>query len=550
MTVDWEEIIVEGESLTVEFKSDRGPLSDNELLNAVVCMANGEGGWLLIGVEDDGTVTGLHRKHRTRPELLSAFIANCTVPPLSVETLFESFSVAGQDFPVAALHVPASTQPVATSDGRLLVRYLDSHGEPGCRPLYPHELGGWQADRGHFDLTDQVVPDANWEDLAPLEFARLRRLVEENRGDTALLELSNGEVAQALGLVRERNTTLVPTLAGLLLLGKEAALQRHLPTHEVAFQVLRGTDVTVNEFRRWPLLRVQEWLVQAVEVRNEEQELMVNGLRIGVPRRDRQAVREAMHNALIHRDYGMLGAIHVQLHDDHVLISNPGGFVTGVRLDNLLAVAPRPRNPLLSDAFKRIGLVERTGRGIDLIYRGQLRNGRPAPDYSRTTEVNVTVTLNSGPADLDFVQLSVQVRRRLDRSLRADDLVTLWEVWRQGEIDAETLQPLLQRDSAHAARALETLAQHNVLWRIDEATYRLAPALVEQAPARLEPEEAILAYVQEHGRIARREAVGFCGLTEKQAEYRLRKLVEAGQLELVGRGRGAHYVVAGEENSA
>jgi len=548
--VDWKGIIAEGESLTVEFKSDRGPLDDGELLDTVVCMANGAGGWLLIGVEDDGTVTGLHHNHHTRPELLTAFIASRTVPPLGVETSFQTLHVAGQDFLVAALHIPASAQPVATSDGRLLVRYLDSHGKPGCRPLYPHELGGWQADRGQFDLTAQVVPDAIWDDLAPLEFARLRRLVEENRGDAALLGLSNQEVAQALGLVRARNTRLVPTLAGLLLLGKEAALQRHLPAHEVAFQVLRGTDVAVNEFRHWPLLRIQEWLVQAIEVRNEEQELMVNGIRIGVPRYDHQAVREAVHNALIHRDYGMLGAVHVQLHDDYVLVSNPGGFVTGVRLDNLLAVAPRPRNPLLSDAFKRVGLVERTGRGIDIIYRGQLRNGRPAPNYSRTTEVNVTVTLNSGPSDLDFVRLSVEVGNRLDRSVRADDLLTLWEVWRQGQVDPETLQPLLQRDLAHAAHVLETLARHGVLQQMDDTLYRLAPVLAQEAPTAPGPEEAILAYVQEQGSIARREAAELCGLTEKQAEYRLGKLAEAGELQLVGKGRGAHYVMPGQKNSA
>lgn len=542
-------MIAQGESLTVEFKSDRDPLSDGDLIDAVVCMANAEGGWLFIGVENDGTVTGLHPKHQTRPELLTAFVASRTVPPLSVETSFQPLQVADQELLVAALHVPASAHPVATSDGRLLVRYMDSHARPGCRPLYPHELSTWQAHRGQFDLTAQVVADSTFEDLAPLEFDRLRRLVRENRGDGALLELSNAEMAQALGLVRTTTTGLAPTLAGLLLLGKEPALQHHLATHEVAFQVLRGSDVAVNEFRRWPLLRIQEWLMQAIEVRNEEQELMVDGIRVGVPRYDREGLREAIHNSLIHRDYGMLGTVHVQLHDDYLMVSNPGGFVTGVRIDNLLVVAPRPRNPLLSDAFKRVGLVERTGRGIDIIYRGQLRNGRPAPNYSRTTEVSVTVTLNSGPADLDFVQLCVQVGRRLDRLLRADDLLTLWEAWHQGQIDAESLQPLLQRDPPHAAHVLATLAEDDILQQTDETTYRLVPDLGEKAPATQEPEEAILTYARRERSITRREAAELCDLTEKQAGYRLRKLVDAGELELVGKGRGAHYVVAERENS-
>ena len=78
------EIIAQGESLTVEFKSDQGLLDDGDLLDAVVCMANGQGGLLLIGVENDGAITGLHSKHRTRPELLAAFISSRTVPPLTV----------------------------------------------------------------------------------------------------------------------------------------------------------------------------------------------------------------------------------------------------------------------------------------------------------------------------------------------------------------------------------------------------------------------------------------------------------------------------------
>ena len=178
-----------------------------------------------------------------------------------------------------------------------------------------------------------------------------------------MAEVSDQEIARALGLARDENGTLIPTLAGLLLVGKEVALREYVPAHEVAFQVLHGSDMAVNEFRRWPLLRVHEWLTQAIGVRNEEQELMVGGIRIGVPRYDRAGVREAVNNALIHRDYSPLGAVHMQLRDDHVRVSNPGGFVEGVGPDNLLVTEPRPRNPRPADAFKRAGLVERTGRG-------------------------------------------------------------------------------------------------------------------------------------------------------------------------------------------
>jgi ATP-dependent DNA helicase RecG len=324
-------LIAAGETLTVEFKSDQGPLSDSELIEAIACLANGRGGTLLIGIEDDGRVTGLHPRHQTHPAHLAALVASRTVPPLAAEAEFVNLP----EGKIAVLTVPAAHQPVSTSDGRLLTRYWNVHGRPGCRPLYAYELTNWLAERGQADATALVLPDATWDDLDPLEFARLRRMTQENFGDRTLLELSEREVAAALGLVRGDDGHLTPTVAGLLLVGKEEALRHHLPAHEVAFQVLRGLDVAVNEFRRWPLLRIQEWLMEAIGVRNEEQELMVGGVRIGVPRYDRAGIREAINNALIHRDYTQLGAVHVQLRDDHARVGNPGGFVQGVRPDNL-----------------------------------------------------------------------------------------------------------------------------------------------------------------------------------------------------------------------
>jgi ATP-dependent DNA helicase RecG len=276
-------LIARGESLTLEFKSDRGPLPDADLIETVVCLANGTGGTLLIGVEDDGTVTGLHPQHQTHPGALAAFVASRTMPPLTVETTFVNLP----EGMVGVLRVPAARQPTSTSDGRLLIRYWDARNRPGCRPLYAYELTNWLAQRGQADPTALIVPDASWDDLDPLEFARLRRMVEENPGDTTLLRLSDREIAGALGLVRSEGDLLRPTLAGLLLVGKESVLKDYVPAHEVAFQVLRGTDVVVNEFRRWPLLRVHEWLMEAVGVRNEEQELMVGSARIGVPHYDR-----------------------------------------------------------------------------------------------------------------------------------------------------------------------------------------------------------------------------------------------------------------------
>ena len=238
------------------------------------------------------------------------------------------------------------------------------------------------------------------EALDSLERERLRQLIRGYRGDQSLLGPADTEFDAALGVTCKRDGIIVPTMVGLLLLGKTDVLAQEIPTHEVAFQLLRGTDVIINEFYRWPLGRVFEQIVDHLRTIVTEQEVSVGLFRVAVPSVDRRAFREALVNALTHRDYATLGQIYVRFKDDELTISSPGGFVQGVTVDNLLRVDPTPRNPRLADIFKRLGLSERTGRGVDIIYEGSLRHGRPPPSYRRSTSNSVVVAIDAHPADL------------------------------------------------------------------------------------------------------------------------------------------------------
>jgi len=399
-------LIAGTETLDVEFKGEEArALSDGDLVEAVVCLANRAGNtpsWLLVGVEDDGRVTGARPRHadRTDPLRLQALVAHRTRPSLSARV--EIVRLGDED--VIVVEVPAARAPVGTSDGKYLRRALGRDGKPACLPLHFHEMQGLQADRGLLDYSALAVPDARWDDLDPLEFERFRRFIRESqgRGDASLVDLPDVELAKALGAIQANHAVSSVHALGLLLFGREESLHRLLPIHEVAFQVLSGLEVRVNDFFRWPLPRVMDELLSRFRAHNREEELLVGMLRVGVPDYPPAAFREGVANALIHRDYTRLGAVHVQWHDDRIEISNPGGFPEGVRLDNLLVTQPRPRNPLLADAFKRAGVVERTARGIDTIFFEQLRNGRPAPSYARSNETGVVLELPDGKANLGF----------------------------------------------------------------------------------------------------------------------------------------------------
>jgi ATP-dependent DNA helicase RecG len=196
--------------------------------------------------------------------------------------------------------------------------------------------------------------EASVSDFDPLERERLRQFVERYGGDRSLLGLDDSELEGALGLVRQENGRPVPTLAGLLILGREAALRDFVPTHEVAFQVMDGTEVRVNDIKRTPLLKTAQRIEEQFLSRRVEKDVQVGLFRVPVPNYDERAFREALINALIHRDYTRLGAVHIRWQPESIVVSSPGGFVEGVGLDNLLVVEPRPRNPLLADAIKPV----------------------------------------------------------------------------------------------------------------------------------------------------------------------------------------------------
>ncbi len=554
---DLQALIDGGETLNVEFKGEaRAPFSDGDLVEAVVCLANNveaAASWLLIGVEDDGQVSGARARHesgRTDLQRVQALVASRTQPPLTVRA--ELIAAGGGE--VLAIEVPATQTPVSTSRGRFLRRMIGGDGKPDCRPLFFHEMQAQQADRGRLDFSTQPLAEVGFDALDPLEFERYRRAIRENSGDSALVELSDLELARTLVAVQRRNGDEAATVLGLLLFGREGMLASLLPAHEVAFQVLAGSEVEVNDFFRWPLLRVMEELESRFRARNSEREIQVGMTRIGVPDYPLRAFREAAANALTHRDYTRLGAVHVQWHADRIEVSNPGGFPSGVRLDNLLVTPPRPRNPLLADAFKRAGIVERTARGIDTIFELQVGNGRPAPSYQRSTDASVVLVMPGGEANLEFVRLVVE-ESRSERPLRVDDLLILNHLQRERRITASEASGLAQRPVEDVRATLERLRENGLLeargtgrgraWQLSAAIYRRLGERSGYVRQRgfepLQQEQMALQYVAQNGRITRREAVELCRIGPRQATRLLARLAQRGQLVMHGTRGGTWY---------
>ncbi|GAA3975799.1 ATP-binding protein [Allohahella marinimesophila] len=547
---DVHEIIRGGESLTVEFKSDVKSLPDRDLVAAVMALANTEGGDLFLGVEDDGRLTGLHANHRNLTAL-PALIANKTNPSLAVYV--EGLELEGQ--PIARIKVPKSRQLVSTSDGLLQRRRLKIDNTPEAVPFYPHEFIQRQSSLGVADPSALPLDNLDVEDMDPIQRIRIRNAIKKYGGDQSLIPLADDELDGALGLTVSVNGRLHPTVAGLLLLGKEAQLRQYLPSHEVAFQVLRGTDVLVNEFYRKPLLETFEEIELLFRARVEEEEIQVGMFRVPIPNFDRRAFREAFVNALVHRDYSALGAVHVKLDDDGLGISNPGGFVEGVNLDNLLVAAPRSRNPLLADIIKRVGLAERTGRGIDRIFEGMLRYGRAAPDYSMSSSYTVAVRMSAADADAEFLRMIVQREEQTGVAMPIDSLIILSRLRNERRLRTADLARSVQKPETMVRGALEKLVEADMV----EAhgigkgrTYTLSAKVYQGAGEKaaylrqagfdaIQQEQMVLNFIDTHGTIKRADVMDLCRLDRNQAYRLLTKLKAAGQIKQVGEHKGAAY---------
>lgn len=553
MPAELDELLQGGESRCVEFKSD---VNDDRFIEAVVCLANGEGGRLVLGVDDDGTVIGARPRHgdRTDGARLAALVANKTTPSVSVDV-----EVFGRPSgPVVVVTVPKARALVATTSGLYVRRAIDVNGKPQCVPMPPNEVTARMARLGAQDVSMLPLPDLGVEDLDPAELRRFRDLARSG-GDSMLAELSDVDLLAALGL---RTTTADLTLGAVLLFGTTAAIRRFAPTHETAFQVLDALEVRVNRIECAPLVKSMIDLADAIKPHNPEDEVEEGLFRLGLPAYSEVAIRELLANALVHRDYAMNGQVRIVIEDQTLSITSAGSFPEGITLGNLLAAPPQPRNPRLADAFKRAGLVERTGRGVNRVFRSQLALGRPQPDYSRSTDSWVEVRLRSAPADRELAAFAAQAQRE-GKPLSLQTLQVLHEVRAERRITSTRTAMVLQLSTDEARAILNNLVERGYLEARGEGkgrTYHLTASMYRQmgGPAsyvrtrgfdEIQQQQMVLTYVTEHGSATRAEVAELCQLNPDQATRLLRRLTDSGALEMTGARRTARYRLPGADNA-
>ena len=282
--------------------------------------------------------------------------------------------------------------------------------------------------------------------------------------------------------------------------------------------------------------------------------------RMSIPEFDKRAIREALVNAFSHRDYSKMGRVRVTVNDDGLTIANPGGFIEGVSINNLLTAEPHGRNPQLADALKRIGLAERTGRGIDRIFEGSLLFGRPLPDYTASTSVTVSLFIQRSKPDKQIAQLVSNEQNRLGRPLSLNSLLVL-----------NTLKDLPKSTVSQIAEAIniseiaiKAILDNYIGAGIVEGfgngknkTYILSPKVYRTQAATIgyvrqvdidetRYPELIINLAKNTDFLSRADVVQLLHVSPSKAYNLLKKLVEQGTLERVNKGHYSKYRYVGK----
>jgi ATP-dependent DNA helicase RecG len=410
----------------LEFKEARNRFDFEELVKYCCALANEGGGRILFGVTD------------RRPRKIVG------------STAFRDLQQTKMGL-IERLRLRVDVSEVEQPEGRVLVfevpsrplgvpiQYKGAYWMRGGESLVPMTPDMLKRifDEAQPDFSAEICPGARLTDLDSRAIAVLRtRWAERSRRDD-LLELPVGQLLHDADLLIDDGISY----AALILFGTEEALVRHVAHAEVIFEY-RADDSSIayqqrKEYRQGFLLYHDD-LWATVNARNE-----VFSYRDGLFRRDilafeEEAVREAILNAVSHRDYRLQGSTFIRQTRTRIEIVSPGGFPPGVNPHNIL-FKQAPRNRRLAEALARCGLVERSGQGADRMFTISIRGGKLPPDFSQSDENQVGVVLHGTVQDEAFITFLDRLVQEKKRSFRVSDLFALDAVHR-GQPVPETLR--------------------------------------------------------------------------------------------------------------
>jgi len=274
------------------------------------------------------------------------------------------------------------------------------------------------------DFSSELAEKATMSDLDTNSIKTLRALLKTSRKvEKKVGQYSDKQLLVDLGLIRNNGVTY----AALILLGKTSSLGLYLPSAEVRYQYkedkskVRG-DMT-DVFRGGYLGYYNE-LWQQVDSRNVTEYLQVGLRKIRKKTFEEETIQEAINNSIIHRSYSETGPIMISQSPKEIIIKSPGGFLSGITIENI-AEETKLRNRLLADVLSKCDFVEAFGNGVDLMIQHQLSSGKKYPDYNKTTRHTVILEIDGNVYDPSFAEYVSKIAIEENKEMSYKELLVL-----------------------------------------------------------------------------------------------------------------------------
>lgn len=405
----------------LEFKKAKRRYDFQKLVEYCVALANEGGGKMILGVTDKvprkvvGT-EAFQNLERTKAGLIERISLRIDVE--------EIIHPQGR---VVVFHVPS--RPIGMPihyEGRYFMRA----GED-LAPMLPDMLKRIFDEAGP-DYTAEICSRASLDDLDSDAIDDFRnRWIRKSKNEN-LRRLSPEQLLSDAELITREGITY----AALILFGTKEALSRHLAQSEVIFEYrsgeMTGPAQDRQEFRRG-FFTVYEQLWGVINLRNDKQHFR-DGLFVwDIPTFNEGAVREAILNAISHRDYRMAGSVFVRQYPRRLEIVSPGGFPPGITPENILW-EQSPRNRRIAEAFARCGLVERSGQGMNMIYEACIKESKPKPDFIHTDPYHVWLTLHGEVQHPEFLRFLEKLGAERLESFTTQDLLVIDHIFRDESV--------------------------------------------------------------------------------------------------------------------
>lgn len=444
MTLDEiKKIIQNKESENLEFKDWKNQVSfdgDFDIKNKNKCIlaycvaiGNERGGYLIIGVDDDGVIVG------TNTSLAEDFKKKVFD---HLQLRVETYEVYEGIKKVIIIKIPS----------RPIGKILEYAGYRLMRVDESLEKMTQQQEftilsEGQDDWSAKICTSASESDLNSGAVLKLRTLYKEKNPTTSIDNLSDIQFLQDLGLIKNGAITN----ACILLVGNKNFIDSNLGQSEICFEYRnKETDIQFVDRKdyRDAFVLIAEEIWSKVYSRQQIHQIQQGLFRTDIPAYNEEVFREALFNAVCHRDYAQQGSIFVKQSPEVLEVSNPGGFPFGVSEENIITVSATPRNRLLAESFQRLFKgVERSGQGADKIFRLTIEEGKGSPSYKKSDNHHVVVMIPAIVQDGKFISYIQKVVLEKQIPISIQDLLLLEKI-RIGDkngITLETVGHLLER---------------------------------------------------------------------------------------------------------